>query len=213
VLNNPGKVQFRYDLLRALHERGTNQFNIYRLRDRELPARFPVLIRRELGTEQSALPIVKNAHEFEAAVRGYRWLRGTVGDLVAVEFCETADAGGIYRKFGAFVVGGRIVPRHLFFSRNWMVKLADLAEPEMLEEEREYLARNPHADSLLECARLANIGYGRIDYSLLGDRPQIWEINMNPLIATRFSSDIPAREAAHRKFVELFLESLIALDP
>jgi hypothetical protein len=212
VLNSPRDVLYRFDLLRTLHERRINQFNIYRLDDRERPARFPVIIRRELGAEHNPLPVVNSTHEFEAAVRGYRWLRGTVSDLVGVEFCETADAKGVYRKFGAFVVGDRIVPRHVFFSRNWMVKLADLAEPEMIEEERDYLNRNPHADPLLECARLANIRYGRIDYAMLGDRPQIWEINMNPLIATRWSGDIPAREPAHRKFVELFADALIALD-
>jgi hypothetical protein len=212
VLNSPRDVLYRFDLLRTLHDRRINQFNIYRLDDPEPPARFPVIIRRELGTARDALPVVNSASELEAVVRGYRWLHGSPSNLVAVEFCETADANRVYRKFGAFIVGDRIVPRHVFFSRNWMVKFADVAEPEMIEEERDYLNKNPHADSLLECARLANIRYGRIDYAMLGDRPQIWEINMNPLIATRWSGDIPAREPAHRKFVELFDEALFALE-
>ena len=144
VLNNPKTALSRFDLLRALHDRGTNSFNVYRLN--ETPGRFPVFIRQESETEFSQPPLCRNADEYAAAVRGAQWTQGSLADMVALEFCDTADANGIYRKYGAFVVGDRIVPRHLFFSRNWMVKLADLAEPSMIEEELAFLDSNQHAD-------------------------------------------------------------------
>jgi hypothetical protein len=75
------------------------------------------------------------------------------------------------------VVGERTVPRHLFFSRNWQVKQADLVSPGQIAEELAYIEENPYAELLREVCRIARIGYGRIDYALLDGRPQIWEIN------------------------------------
>jgi hypothetical protein len=48
--------------------------------------------------------------------------------------------------------------------------------------ERRYLEDNPHAGQLRRCFELAHIDYGRIDYGLVGDSIQVWEINTNPTI-------------------------------
>jgi hypothetical protein len=133
-------------------------------------------------------------------------------DLIAIEFCDTADAGGVFRKYAAFVVGERIVPRHIFFGRNWMVKQPELAEPEMIAEELAFVNGNSHADVLLECARAACMSYGRIDYGLREGRPQIWEINSNADIVSRPGAEIPARRPVHARFVAMFAEALCALD-
>jgi hypothetical protein len=93
-----------------------------------------------------------------------------------------------------------------------MVKLADLAEPAMIEEEVAFLESNPHADALRECARVAGISYGRIDYSLLDGRPQVWEINTNAMLASSISAAIPARRPVHLRFVEKIAEALAAFD-
>ena len=53
---------------------------------------------------------------------------------------------------------------------------------EAAREEREYMDENPDEPWLREVFDLAQIGYGRIDYSFRGDEPQIWEINLNPTI-------------------------------
>jgi hypothetical protein len=209
VLNDPIRSLTRYDLLRALHERGINQFNVYRLAEEVVPRRFPVFLRHETGTEFEQPPLRWNVPEYETAIRGIKWLRGSVAGMLAVEFCDTVDAYGVYRKYAAFVVGDRIIPRHIFFSRNWLVKFADLTEPARIEEELAFMESNQHADVLRECARLAGISYGRIDYSLLENRPQVWEINTNAMLA---STVIPARLPAHLKFVEKIAEAFAAFD-
>jgi len=127
-------------------------------------------------------PLLRSRGELEAVLDGLH-RKGEVRDgLMIVEFCDTADANGIYRKYGAFIVGDRVFARHLMFSRDWVLKRRDLSEPEMLREQRQYVEENPHEAALREIFRLAGIDYGRMDYGLLNGKIQVWEINTNPWI-------------------------------
>jgi hypothetical protein len=101
------------------------------------------------------------------------------------EFADTAKGDGIYRKFAAFRVGDRIIPRHIFFSRDWMVKGNDLSDPELLAEERLYLQDNPHVDQLRTVFDTARVRWGRIDYGVDGDQIRVWEINTNPNVVPK----------------------------
>lgn len=208
VLNDPARFLSRLDLLQALERRGINRFAACRA-GVETPRRYPVFLRSEHGTLWQAPALLHDSDEYEAALRG----AGAVEGLIAVEHLDTADPAGVYRKHGCFIVGDRIVPRHLFFSRNWLVKEADIAEPAMLEEERRFLESNPHERFLREVSRISNISYGRIDYAVVDDQPQVWEINITPSIAGAISSKIGARQAAHEKFLASFSAALDALDP
>jgi len=207
VLNNPRKALSRYELLRALFEKKINSFNAYRLN--EMPVRFPVFVRWEAGSEYNQPELLQTGAQYEMQVRWTKTMWNSLDGLLAIEFCDTADGTGVFRKYGAFVVGDRIVPRHVFFSRNWLVKMADLAEPDMIDQELAYLDNNPHSDLLLECARIAHLSYGRIDYSLFDGHPQIWEINTNPMFVAAAG---PARRPANLKFVKMITEAFAAFD-
>jgi hypothetical protein len=211
VLNDPLHSLLRFDFLRTLREKGINRFDVYRVSDRHTPKRFPVFIRRESGFEVKAPPLLNTAAEYEEVASELQARPSPLADLIGVEFCDTADKQGIYRKYGAFTVGETIVPRHVFFSRNWMVKDPDLGSPAMIEEELAFMQANPHAKALREIFRIANISYGRIDYSLLNGKLQIWEINTNPLPAS-FTEVIPQRRAAHLRFVEQIGAAFEAID-
>jgi hypothetical protein len=210
VLNDPTKALLRYDFLRAMHKQGVNSFNVYRAGN--APRRFPVFVRHVNDSEFETPRLCATMREYHATIAGIRSMRKPLDDLIVIEFVDTKDANGVYRKYGAFVVGGRVVPRHLFFSRNWMVKLADLAEPPMIEEEMNFLNSTAHAALLHECARINHTHYCRIDYGLLDGRPQIWEVNLNPMLASAISSQIPARRPAHLKFVAMISDAFAALD-
>jgi hypothetical protein len=208
VLNDPARSLLRFDLLRALHERGINRFNAYRAAGGETPRRFPVFLRHESGFQSEQPALLGSEQEYAAALRGGQ---ASSRELIAVEFCDTADEGGVYRKYGAFVVGEAIVPRHVFFSRRWMVKDPDLADPAFLDEELAYMDANPHESELRGIFRLAGISYGRIDYAVLAGRLQVWEINTNPLPAS-FTEVIPERRAAHLRFVQGISAAFDALE-
>jgi hypothetical protein len=52
----------------------------------------------------------------------------------------------------------------------------------MVLEELDYVTQNPHEQQLAKIFALAQVDYGRIDYSLKDGRVQTWEINLNPTI-------------------------------
>jgi hypothetical protein len=100
---------------------------------------------------------------------------------LVVEFRDTHDDQGLFYVYGALLVGESVIPSHVYASRRWAVHIrTSVRTPEVLENERRYMETNPHERELREIFRLARIDYGRIDYSMLGDRVQVWEINTNP---------------------------------
>ena len=58
---------------------------------------------------------------------------------------------------------------------------------------------------------LARIDYGRIDYSVVDGRIQVWEINTNPMILIPRDRDDPLRFAAHDRFGRAFNDALESL--
>jgi hypothetical protein len=212
VLNDPGRSLRRFELLRRLHDVGLNSFNVYRASDREARPRLPAFIRHEVRNPFDRPEIARDPQQYAALLHGTRWQSGTLRDFMSVEFCETADARSIYRKYGAFVVGDQIIPRHIFFSRSWHVRGADLTGPEFTAEELEYLQGNPHAYILREVARTAGVGYGRIDYGLLDGCPQVWEINFHAGLVTNTPAAMAGRGEVLAKFVSMFSDAMLAID-
>jgi hypothetical protein len=148
----------------------------------------------------SVSPLLRDATALAAALADLARARVSVDDKIVVEFCDTADEAGIYRKYAAFRVGDRIVPRHVFFSRSWQVQGWDLVDDARLGEELAYVERNPHAREVRAVFELAGIDYGRVDYGLTRDgRLQVWEINTNPTIVWP-AVGARAREAVHAAF-------------
>lgn len=181
VLNSFDRTLSREPLLRKLSELGVNGFRVHRIPDMQC-ARFPVFLRSRTHHHGSFSSLLENQKELERAIVASVLGGKDARDLLVVEFVDTADETGMYRKFGAFVVDGRIIPTHLFFARTWMVKQARVQDEGLLEEESVYVRSNPHERELLEVAQIAGIDYGRIDYALSDGRIQVWEINTNPNI-------------------------------
>ncbi len=182
LLNNPSRVLCRYDLLRRLFDNGKNRFRAVRATEPLHSLRFPVFVREENDHNGNLTPLIYNRGDLAWPLRSLR-LRGyRLHDLLVVEFCNTSDTTGIFRKYSAFRVGREILPRHMLFSRQWSVKRPDLLDPLLAKEQERYLLENPHRSWLEEIFRFAGIEYGRIDYSMMGNEPQVWEINTNPTV-------------------------------
>ena len=100
-----------------------------------------------------------------------------------MEFCDTSEGDGEFRKFSAFKVGDHIIPCHLLVARHWCVKSgrSETTEASLLAG-RKFVEDNPHGEWLAQIFGVAGIDYGRVDYGVLNGRPQVWEINLNPTI-------------------------------
>ncbi len=209
VLNHPRLSLRRYDLLRSLYELGRNSFQVYRKTTDDLC--FPAFVRSEREHTGALSALVRDRNELTAALMKAALAPATRGQaLLVVEFCDTS-ADGIFHKYSAFRVGDAIIPRHLFFGKNWCLKKPELQTQRTLELERAYLATNPHADRLRTIFDIADIEYGRIDYSMVGDRMEVWEINTNPVSIRPDQLADPARGASHQEFAERFTAALEAL--
>jgi hypothetical protein len=184
LLNDPTRSMRRYELLRNLYEHGVNSFNVYRVTEGRWPDRYPVFLRYESDHGGPICGLLRNRQELSDAVRRFEsaaWRE----DLLVVEFCDTGDTRGIYRKYGAFIIGDRVFPKSVQFSRHWVQKSPDLMDPELLREEADYVERNPDEKTLRDLFRLARIDYGRMDYTIAEGRIHVWEINTNPTIVRR----------------------------
>jgi hypothetical protein len=183
LLNHPTRSMRRYELLRTLYEHGINSFNIYRLTELRKPQSFPVFLRGENDHDGTLTSLLYSFEELQSAIDMLDRQGKSKEDKVIIEYCDTSDKHGVFRKYAAFIVGDHIIPTHIFFSQKWMTKVAvtekDVSEM-MLREEQEFVETNPHADALRQIARIAHIDYGRIDYGVLNGNVQVWEINTNP---------------------------------
>ena len=192
-LNHPALTLRRFELLTELRRLGCNEFGAVRATGNLSGLRYPVFLRSAQFHEGAISPLLHSDAEVRAWI-GRAVLTGhRANDLLAVEFCDTADEAGYYRKYSAFNVGGRVLARSLQHGRRWMLKHegTEFSVPMALEEQR-YVSENPHASSLAEIFRITRVDYGRIDYALREGRIQTWEINLHPTIGRgRTPSKVP----------------------
>ena len=166
ALNDPARAMDRYQLLRTLGEAGRNAFALYRVDEvPEKPER-PLFLRHLRQHAGAFTQPGSSAEQLLEEVATLVMINIAPADIGVAEFLDTADDEGVYRKYSAFRVGDQIVPRHLIFSSGWDLKYPDLLEPQFIAEEWEYLEANPHRAQIAEIFAIANIEYGRIDYSL-----------------------------------------------
>lgn len=213
LYNHPERSLRRFELLDALHTDGSNRFRAFRADTAGEPWRYPVFVRQEKEHSGAQSPLLHNLQSVRETLLRLVLAGHPLSDLLVVEMCDTADAAGIYRKYSAFRIGGQIVPRHVLFSRQWMLKDMDLLEPEHRAETRDYCQNNPHEAELRRLFERAKIDYGRIDYAVDRDgRIQVWEINTNPQIMRAPQFYPEGIRHFHQAFAERYLAAMQSID-
>jgi hypothetical protein len=220
LINHPHDVLCRYELLDTCYRLKRNSFRVFRASDFMRCDKFPVFLRLEREHTGSLSRLLYSRRELhralaKALMEGYR-----PRDLLIVEYLDTADSTGAFRKYSAFIVDRAIVPNSIVHSTNWITKWAARADDaDLVRQEVDYVENNPHAEWLRETFAIAKIGYGRIDYCVKDSVPQVWEINTNPTIARRLTDTDPIHEQQRKlrapvreRFLRRFLDAFIAVD-
>ncbi|MDP2131983.1 MAG: hypothetical protein Q8J99_00060 [Sulfuritalea sp.] len=196
ILNHPQHALRRIDLLAQLHAAGINRFRAHPLTRLPADLRFPVFLRFARRHDGPCTPLLADRQALVLAAAQLALAGNRLDEILAVEFCDTRHADGWFRKYSAFRIGDRVIAAHLIFSDVWVAKDGEPLTAALRAEEMSFIESNPHEGELRRIFDLARIQYGRIDYSLLGDRPQVWEINTNPiLLKTRATYEAEAPQA------------------
>lgn len=218
VLNDPRSALLRFELLEELHRRGLNPHRALRAGTDFHGLRFPVFLREEIRHTGSLSPLLRSRAQLERAL-GRAMLQGyRLEELLMVEFCDTVDAHGFYRKYSAYVVGSEIIARGMARGRGWMLKAEGTEFSEsMLLEERAYVLANPYEPQLRRIFDLAGIRFGRIDYAIQDGGVVTWEINLNPTIGPSRHDRMPKsfgpmRQPIRAHFNHRFYAALDGLD-
>ena len=178
LFNDPIQSMRRFELLRHLHARGLNTFNVHRLADVRQVLRFPVFIRAEDGHDGSLTPLLHDSEELCRAIDEMVNQGKSRDNKLIVEYVDCRDESRMHHKFSALFVCSKILQATRSSDPDWVVKSVPWRPgPPVLA-----LPRADHHRCLDEVMRLANIDYGRVDYAIVGDRVQVFEINTNPVI-------------------------------
>jgi len=204
-LTHPARSLRRYDLQKALR----NDFRVFRPHEVPSDLRYPVFLRGENDHNGPRTQLI-------ADEAGYLAARQRFPRKLVVEFLDTRDAEGVFRKYSAIRVGDTIIARHVFFSRSWVQKGPDLLDEPLLQEEADYCEKNPHAAELRRIFDLAGVEYGRIDYTVWRGRLQVWEINTNHYLVCEANADgkdsFWKRATWQRRSGDAFNAALLDLD-
>ncbi|CCV11324.1 hypothetical protein MESS4_310061 [Mesorhizobium sp. STM 4661] len=207
-LNHPRESLQRFDLLRKLFADGINDFRVYRPETLPDDIRFPVFLRDETGAAYETPRLLQNYRELDNALAGLPGMR-FVRPMIA-EFGSKPGSDGYYRKYSAYRIGGRSYAQHCFAKQEWFIKDPGRGIPKQhLDDHRAYVRENPHRLSLMPIFDKASITYGRIDYTVLDDRIQVFEINTNPTVLSY--PPTPFDEYDSTPYASMHADALLAL--
>lgn len=215
LLNHPGKIKRRYELLRALYLAGINSFNVYRINEPWDNLRYPVFLREENNHTGTLSSLLHDEKEIKRSIAACLLLGYSKNELLIVEFCDIQDTNGIRNKYSAINLNGKITPMFFDLNKDWVVK-ANAKNGVTLDHKLnyywEYLKTNPHNDKLKKVFEIANIDYGRIDYGVKEDNHEVWEINFNPAFLKKKKQSDPEMDKIYKFSHKLMIEEFIKLD-
>ena len=214
VLNDPTKFLSRSGLLRALYLKRINGFNAYRVEEGRVPERWPVFLRTQ-GDHTGPRPaLYQTPGELEQGIAGAIAEGLPKSKLVIIEYMAEQIRPGLFRKLSCFRIGGASVAYTCVHDTRWIAKDGQLGvtPPDLYDEELRIVRDDPYGPMLAETFETAGLEYGRADFSLVGGKAQIYEINSNPVLKFDSTHPSPVRLESYRTFRENYLKALKAID-
>ena len=214
ALNDPARVRQRFALLRALHDRGYNRFDVGRVEDGQRPARLPVFLRTQSAHRGPLSDLLHDQDAVDRAIEGALLAGVPLRELMLVEYCAEPVATGLFRKLSVFRVGPAMVPSVSVHESSWNAKCGEqgIAGGELYDEELAIVEDNRFGDAIRPAFDIGQIDYGRADFGLVGGQPQVYEINTNPKVSLVVTHPFAARVQASQRSFERFEDALEGID-
>ena len=200
VLNDPASALQRLPLLRRLHRAGINSFSAWPADEPEAVDRFPVFIRTKSAHRGNLTDLIGDSQAMYAELSRLVAAGYPVNDLIIVEYRAEPVGNGVFRKYSVYRLGNRYVAAPSVHERNWTAKMGEdgVAGAEGYAEDLITVRTNPHKEALRRAFEIAAIDYGRADFGLVDGRPEIYEINTNPMMHAAVSHPFADRAEALR---------------
>ena len=214
ALNEPARVLGRFGLLRALSRAGINGFDIYRADALEMPRSWPVFLRVDGSHGAPVSGLLNNGEELAEAIEQAIAAGAPKASLLIIEYAAEPVRPGLYRKLSVFRVGDQLLGYTCVHDDHWLVKYGQsgIASDELYEEEYSIVENNPYSAAMLPAFEMAGIDYGRVDFGLVGGRPQVYEINTNPHVDLGNTMDSAVRNRSNALFRCNYLDAMAAID-
>jgi hypothetical protein len=182
LFNDPAKVKTRFALLRSLNEAGVNEFDAYPADGCPRPKKFPVFVREAATHREPLTPLLDSQEALDRALLELPLAGNPLRGLIVIEFCAEPVRDGVWRRWGAYRLGGAPFLDNVVSGDTWNVKTGrlGLVGEDVYREDDRLIRRNAFARQLAAVFSIAAIDYGRADFGFVNGRPQIYEINTNP---------------------------------
>jgi hypothetical protein len=210
VLNDPGRFRSRFQLLRRLHARGFNDFNVWPVDETPPPSAYPVFLRTDSAHRGPLTDLLTSPEELRVAIDAQIARAVPVRELMIVQYAAEPVREDLYRKLAVYRVGGRMVPALCAHQGHWKAKFGEsgIAGGQLYDDEYRLVSENAFGEVIRPAFDLGAIEYGRADFGLFQGRPQVYEINTNPMIRNLKTHPFPVRlrasEAAMSALVDAF---------
>ncbi len=214
VLNDPATALTRLPLLKVLNRRGLNSFAVWDAETDSLPDRYPVFLRTRSAHRGTQTELLGNAEQASMALERLVASGLCKSDLMFVEYCAEPIKDGLFRKLAAYCVNGQIVTGMSVHDESWHAKFGKegAADADLYQDEYEAVRDNRYSDALKKHFEAAGISYGRADFTLVGGRVEVYEINTNPNNSRILDHPYPIRVETDALFHQRLAEAMQAID-
>ena len=184
VLNDPARVLHRLAFLQRLHRLGINSFKAWPASDADLVDRFPIFLRTASAHRGVLTDLIADTDTLADALEETVQRGFPLNDLMIVEYCAQPIRDDVYRKLAVYRIGDTLVPSASVHERSWTAKSGqdNVAGAQGYAEDLALVRDNPHSAVLRRAFDAASVTYGRADFGIVDGRPEIYEINTNPMV-------------------------------
>ena len=214
VLNDPRRFCDRAGLIRRLRRAGLSDFDCWLPAHGERPDRYPVFLRTISGHRGVQGDLLTDAGAVEAALSAAAAEGLPESDLVLIEYAaEPHPETGRFQKRAGHRVGAAIVRGATVNDSDWIAKFGveGGATAAQYAEERAEMEDDPWRETVAAVFDVAGMDYGRIDFGLVGGRPQIYELNTNPSVGGKLEHPNEDRVQTLKKLAAQLTDALAAI--